>query len=234
MVQLLVGSTPRPRPAARVPLIHPRLAVGPAKVRFLPTRCRRCRFRRVGAFHGGRGFVEGVEETTTRSGNTWFVRRDRDGREYSTFRPAIGKEAARFHGRGPGSSFTRRIAVDSTTSISMPSSPLPNQTALPARAPIQTRRRGARPSMGRPGSWAPASPKTPLIATSCTSGSSRSNAASPRTSATRARRAAARAGSRAYGVARSADAAAMADPRHDQVVHAVSEQATAVVVGLLG
>jgi hypothetical protein len=44
-------------------------------------------------------FVESVEETTTRSGNTRFVLRDGDGREYSTFRPAIGKEATRFHGR---------------------------------------------------------------------------------------------------------------------------------------
>ena len=44
-------------------------------------------------------FVESVEETATRSGNTRFVLRDGDGREYSTFRPAIGKEAARFRGR---------------------------------------------------------------------------------------------------------------------------------------
>jgi hypothetical protein len=44
-------------------------------------------------------FVEAVEETTTRSGNTRFVLRDRDGREYSTFRPAIGKQAARFRGQ---------------------------------------------------------------------------------------------------------------------------------------
>src|SRR5919204_2567664 len=44
-------------------------------------------------------FVEDVEETTTRAGNTRFVLRDRDGREYSTFRPAIGQEAARFRGK---------------------------------------------------------------------------------------------------------------------------------------
>ena len=43
--------------------------------------------------------VERVEETATRSGNTRYVVRDGDGREYTTFRPAIGREAAAFEGK---------------------------------------------------------------------------------------------------------------------------------------
>jgi hypothetical protein len=43
--------------------------------------------------------VESVETTRTKSGNTRYVLRDADGREYSTFRPQIGEEAARHEGR---------------------------------------------------------------------------------------------------------------------------------------
>jgi hypothetical protein len=43
--------------------------------------------------------VEKVEEHQTRSGNTRYVVRDDQGREYTTFRPAIGQEAAKFEGR---------------------------------------------------------------------------------------------------------------------------------------
>jgi hypothetical protein len=43
--------------------------------------------------------VQSVEQTETRNGNTRFVLRDDQGREYTTFRPAIGKEAAKFEGR---------------------------------------------------------------------------------------------------------------------------------------
>jgi hypothetical protein len=43
--------------------------------------------------------VSSVEEVETRSGKTRFVVRDADGREYTTFRPAVGREAARFEGR---------------------------------------------------------------------------------------------------------------------------------------
>ena len=43
--------------------------------------------------------VERVAEAATRSGNTRFVVRDSDGREYTTFRPAIGREAAAYEGR---------------------------------------------------------------------------------------------------------------------------------------
>jgi hypothetical protein len=43
--------------------------------------------------------VQSVEETQTRSGNTRYVVRDADGREYTTFRPAIGREAAKYEGR---------------------------------------------------------------------------------------------------------------------------------------
>ena len=43
--------------------------------------------------------VQSVEETETKNGNTRYVVRDGDGREYSTFRPAIGREAKKFEGR---------------------------------------------------------------------------------------------------------------------------------------
>ena len=40
-----------------------------------------------------------VEEVPTRSGATRYVVRDEHGREYTTFRPRIGREAAKFAGR---------------------------------------------------------------------------------------------------------------------------------------
>jgi hypothetical protein len=43
--------------------------------------------------------VKEVEEITSRSGNTRYVVRDAEGNEYTTFRPQIGGEAARYQGR---------------------------------------------------------------------------------------------------------------------------------------
>jgi hypothetical protein len=43
--------------------------------------------------------VKEVEENATRSGNTRYVIRDADGNEYTTFRPQIGSEAAKYEGR---------------------------------------------------------------------------------------------------------------------------------------
>jgi len=43
--------------------------------------------------------VESVEAVESRSGNTRYVLRDGDGRQYTTFRPQIGKEAAGYEGR---------------------------------------------------------------------------------------------------------------------------------------
>jgi hypothetical protein len=43
--------------------------------------------------------VESVKAVESRSGNTRWVLRDGDGREYTTFRPKIGKEAAGYEGR---------------------------------------------------------------------------------------------------------------------------------------
>jgi hypothetical protein len=43
--------------------------------------------------------VESVETSETRNGNTRWVLRDADGREYTTFRPPIGKDAERFRGK---------------------------------------------------------------------------------------------------------------------------------------
>ena len=44
-------------------------------------------------------FIEEVQATKTRSGVIRYVVRDRDGREYTTFRPGIGQEAQRFEGK---------------------------------------------------------------------------------------------------------------------------------------
>ena len=43
--------------------------------------------------------VREVEEVETRTGKTRYVLRDDEGREFTTFRPQIGREAARFKGR---------------------------------------------------------------------------------------------------------------------------------------
>jgi hypothetical protein len=43
--------------------------------------------------------ITGVERTETRNGNTRFVIRDADGREYTTFRPTIGEAAERSQGK---------------------------------------------------------------------------------------------------------------------------------------
>jgi len=43
--------------------------------------------------------VESVEQAQTRGGNTRYTVRDAEGREFTTFRPAIGEQAARFQGR---------------------------------------------------------------------------------------------------------------------------------------
>jgi hypothetical protein len=43
--------------------------------------------------------IQKVEEIETRSGKTRYVVQDDEGREYTTFRPAIGREAAKFEGR---------------------------------------------------------------------------------------------------------------------------------------
>ena len=43
--------------------------------------------------------IEKVEAVQTRGGNTRYVVRDDQGREYTTFRPTIGREAAKFEGR---------------------------------------------------------------------------------------------------------------------------------------
>jgi hypothetical protein len=43
--------------------------------------------------------IRSVQEVQTRTGKTRWVVTDADGREYTTFRPAVGREAARFEGR---------------------------------------------------------------------------------------------------------------------------------------
>ena len=43
--------------------------------------------------------IRSVEEVETRSGKIRYIVRDDEGREYTTFRPAIGREAGKFEGR---------------------------------------------------------------------------------------------------------------------------------------
>jgi hypothetical protein len=43
--------------------------------------------------------VKEVEQDVTRSGHTRYVLRDAQGNEYTTFRPRIGDEAAKYEGR---------------------------------------------------------------------------------------------------------------------------------------
>jgi hypothetical protein len=43
--------------------------------------------------------IRSVEEVETRSGKIRYVVRDAEGREYTTFRPAIGREAGKYEGR---------------------------------------------------------------------------------------------------------------------------------------
>ncbi|HEX6457469.1 MAG TPA: hypothetical protein VF032_01015 [Thermoleophilaceae bacterium] len=43
--------------------------------------------------------VKEVEEVPSRSGNTRYVVRDSEGNEYTTFRPQIGADAAKYRGR---------------------------------------------------------------------------------------------------------------------------------------
>jgi hypothetical protein len=43
--------------------------------------------------------VQDVEQVETRTGKTRYVLRDDQGREFTTFRPQIGREAERFKGR---------------------------------------------------------------------------------------------------------------------------------------
>ena len=43
--------------------------------------------------------IESVQKSETRNGNTRWVVRDADGKEYTTFRPQIGEQAERFEGK---------------------------------------------------------------------------------------------------------------------------------------
>lgn len=49
--------------------------------------------------------VARVEVTETRNGNRRFVLHDGDGKQYTTFRPQIGNEAAKYEGRRARISF---------------------------------------------------------------------------------------------------------------------------------
>jgi hypothetical protein len=49
--------------------------------------------------------VESVEVNETRNGNRRFVLKDSEGKQYTTFRPKIGDEAAKYEGRRARISF---------------------------------------------------------------------------------------------------------------------------------
>ena len=65
--------------------------------------------------------VESVEEVETRSGKIRYVLRDADGKEYTTFRPGIGREAAKFEGRHARIALRPRSTVAGGPSPSTPS-----------------------------------------------------------------------------------------------------------------
>ena len=53
----------------------------------------------IGGHNGIEINVESVEQSQTSRGNTRYTVRDAEGREFTTFRPGIGEQAARFEGR---------------------------------------------------------------------------------------------------------------------------------------
>jgi hypothetical protein len=80
-------------------------------------------------------FVEEVKTSETRSGNTRYVVRDRDGREYTTFRPGIGQEAERFKGKRAKVTFHEEdrngfhnVYLDAIGPASRPDEPSPDAT----------------------------------------------------------------------------------------------------------
>jgi hypothetical protein len=79
--------------------------------------------------------VEKVEQSQTRGGNTRYTVRDAEGREFTTFRPAIGEEAARFEGRRARIEFHEEerngfhnVYLDAITEASEPPSEGPRGT----------------------------------------------------------------------------------------------------------
>jgi hypothetical protein len=70
--------------------------------------------------------VEEVEEIASRSGNTRYIVRDAEGNEYTTFRPQIGGEAARYQGRRAHITYHfRRDSHPSVTQMSILEQTLP-------------------------------------------------------------------------------------------------------------
>ena len=62
--------------------------------------------------------VAAVDEVQTRSGKTRYVLRDDQGREYTTFRPQIGREAARFEGHEEERNGFRNVYLDAISDAS--------------------------------------------------------------------------------------------------------------------
>ena len=79
--------------------------------------------------------VQTVEEVETKSGKVRYVLRDGEGKEYTTFRPAIGREAAKFQGRRARIAFHeeerngfQNVYLDSITEAPEPAGASPGNT----------------------------------------------------------------------------------------------------------
>jgi hypothetical protein len=82
--------------------------------------------------------IRSVEEVETRSGKIRYVVRDDDGREYTTFRPAIGREAGKFEGRRAHVTFHeeerngfQNVYLDAIAAAPEPESPPPSGNTDP-------------------------------------------------------------------------------------------------------
>ena len=79
--------------------------------------------------------VQSVEEVETRSGKIRYVVRDAEGKEYTTFRPAIGREAGKFEGRQAHIAFHeeerngfQNVYLDAISAATVPAEPSSGNT----------------------------------------------------------------------------------------------------------
>ena len=134
--------------------------------------------------------ITAVERSETRNGNTRFVVRDADGREYTTFRPSIGEQAERNQGKRATLEYHEQerngfqnVYLDAVKPAAEPepAAAAAQNDSDPDEVAWNTAVEAAR------GCSDPPSPRRRSSPTSCTRSSSRSSSASRRTSATAAR-----------------------------------------------
>ena len=124
--------------------------------------------------------VAEVKAFKTQSGNTRFVLRDGEGREYTTFREQIARDAVAAEGRRARITFHEQQRGNFTNVYLDSVEPL-GAAGEEASRPKQSRRsRGRRPSTQRRGCSA-ASRRRPCRRRSCSSACSPSRSASPTT-----------------------------------------------------